>query len=204
MLSFKRFPGVWILCADVSEHCQKPRNHPKERMQHSQHGEKFEIKTRVLSRQCLWLRLLVVNSLSHHWPWVQFAVYITCWTVRQFDRQTCCNLLQTDRTRSWTLQTVTTVTLISMFRCNSLSLSWPVCTQVPRSACDMSRYRYIDICATRNTEKKKERKKKRKKKASNESDFKTLFLFKLFHLYRQVNRTLAYTSIFTREGFIIM
>ena len=107
---------------------QKPPNHPEYSIHNTAKGSNQD-NNFVTTVGRLWLRLLVVNS-SHHSPWVHFAVYITCWTVRQFDPQTCCNFLQTNHTRSWTLQTVTTVTLISMFHCNSLSLSWPVCTQV--------------------------------------------------------------------------
>jgi len=45
-------PGVWILCADVSEHfvisemsahkIHEPENHPKERIQNSEHSESLK------------------------------------------------------------------------------------------------------------------------------------------------------------------
>ena len=47
-------------------------------------------------------------------------------------------------------------------------------------------------------------KKSKENNVSYESDFKTPRLFELFNLYRQVNRTLAYTSIFIRAGFVVM
>jgi hypothetical protein len=69
ILAFGWFPGIWILWADVSEHCsvfiggafvtmeqiecfetsaykiQTPGNRPKERIQHSEHGESLKSKT---------------------------------------------------------------------------------------------------------------------------------------------------------------
>jgi len=67
ILSFGWFTGVWILCADVSEHSvssilhhlwrwkcsdllahkiHTPGNHPKERIQHSEHGK--SLKSRII------------------------------------------------------------------------------------------------------------------------------------------------------------
>ena len=166
----------------------KPRNHPKERIRiHNTAKVWNQDKSFVTTVGRLWLRLQVDNSLSHHWPWVQFAVYITRWTIRQFDPGTRRNLLQTNHTRSWTLQTVTSVTLISMFHCNSLSLL----TGVYTSDCEA-----LVICPEMDTLLYVLHVILSQKNVSNESDFKTPFLFKLFHLYRQVNRTLAYTSLF--------
>ena len=73
VLSFRWFPSIWILCADVLEHsvcsifiaCHDLKwnsvlkhchikfrcwvNHPKERIQHSQQGESLKSRIRLLS-----------------------------------------------------------------------------------------------------------------------------------------------------------